>query len=315
MPRWKVLISAPHAMPAIARYRAELGECGCELVVRSVEERLEEEDLLPLVSDVDGIICGDDRITRRVLEHAPRLRVISKWGTGTDSIDRQSADQRGVVVCNTPDAFSEPVADTVLGYILLFARQLDHMAADMRSGLWRRLPLVALGELTLGVVGAGACGRAVIRRATSFGMRILVNDVRPISTDSLNLPGVSQASLDTVLENSDFVSLHTPLTAETLHLLDKARLAHLKPSAILINTSRGGVVDETALIDTLREGRLAGAALDVFEQEPLPPTSPLRHLRNVYLAPHSANISPRAADRVHANTILNLLRILECTKS
>jgi D-3-phosphoglycerate dehydrogenase len=310
MPRWKVLVSAPHALPVIDRYRDELATGGCELVAQPASERLDEADLLPVVGEIDGIICGDDRITSRVLDAAPRLRVISKWGTGIDSIDLVAASRRGVTVCNTPDAFSEPVADTVMGYILLFARRLDQMTADMRAGVWRRLPLVSLAERTLGVIGAGNCGHAVIRRAEAFGMRILVHDIRTDIDDLVHLPHLLQVPLDVLLAESDFVTLHTQLNPTSFHLINEVRLARMKPSAFLVNTSRGPVIDEGALVASLREGRLAGAALDVFEDEPLPVSSPLRQFPNVHLAPHSAFGSPAAAEHVHANTIRNILQVL-----
>jgi D-3-phosphoglycerate dehydrogenase len=307
--RWKVLVTAPRAQGVIARYQHELGLAGCDVVVHCPVERLEEEDLLPLVGDVDGIICGDDRITSRVLDAAPRLRVISKWGTGIDSIDVTDASQRGIAVVNSPGAFSEPVADTVMSYILLFARQPDRMAADMRAGKWQRVPLKSLGECTLGIVGLGSGGRAVARRASGFGMRVLANDVRTPDRAMREL-GVSMVSLDELLRDSDFVTLHADLRPENRHLIDAARLALMKPTAVLVNTARGSLVDEEALVEALREARIAGAALDVFEHEPLPESSPLRSLDNVYLAPHNANASARAAERVHANSIRNLLDAL-----
>jgi len=297
-------------MPVIDRYREDLAAAGCDVLVPDVRERLEEADLLPIVGDVDGIICGDDRITERVLNAAPRLRVISKWGTGIDSIDTAAAGRRGVAVCNTPNAFSEPVADSAMGYLLLFARRLDHLTAEMRAGIWSKPQLAALGECTVGVVGVGNCGRAVVRRAAAFGMRILGHDIRPIPEEVVRASGLSPVPLDQLLEESDFVTLHTDLNPTSFHLIGAARLAHMKHTAVLINTSRGPVVDEVALIAALRAGRLAGAALDVFEDEPLPAASPLRTMSNVYLAPHTANSSRAAAERVHQNTIRNLLHVL-----
>ena len=310
-PRWRVLVSAPHAIRVIERYRTELETAGCEIVVAHVRERLEEMELLSMVGTVDGIICGDDRITSRVLDAAPRLRVISKWGTGIDSIDRDAAARRGIAVCNTRNAFSEPVADSVMGYLLLFARQLDRIDADMHAGRWNRYDLVALGECTLGVVGVGNCGTAVIRRAASFGMRILASDPRPIEPSLLAETGLVQMSLDRLLAESDFVTLHTDLNPTSVHLLDERRLAKMRRTAYLVNTSRGPVVDEIALAAALEARQIAGAALDVFADEPLPSTSPLRQLSNVYLAPHTANRSRAAAERVHANTIRNLLHVLD----
>jgi D-3-phosphoglycerate dehydrogenase / 2-oxoglutarate reductase len=308
--RPRVLVTAPRAIQSIAWYEAELTAGGCDVVSRPVVERLAEPELLPLVGDVDAMICGDDRITERVLDAAPRLRVIAKWGTGMDSIDVAAAIRRGIVVRNSPGAFSEPVADTVLGYVLLFARQPDRMAEDMRAGSWQRRPLRALNECTLGIVGFGASGRAVARRANACGMRVLANSLEPLPADEQHRLNVTTADVDTLLAESDFVSLNADLRPESRHIINAARLRRMKAGAVLINTARGQLVDETALISALREGHLAGAALDVFEQEPLPAESPLRTLPNVYLAPHNANASHAAADRVHAATIRHVLEVL-----
>jgi phosphoglycerate dehydrogenase-like enzyme len=313
MVRWNVLVSAPYAMPVIDRYRNELGAAGCKVVVADVGERLEEADLLPLVPDVHGIICGDDRITSRVLDAAPNLRVISKWGTGIDSIDRPSAEARGVIVCNTPNAFSQPVADSALGYMLLFARQLDTLTGVMRSGEWTKPQLCSLGECTVGIIGVGNCGRAVAQRAAAFGARILGNDTRTMDEEDCATLGLRQVALDELLGEADFVTLHTDLNPTSHHLMGAEQFSQMRRTAYLINTSRGPVVEEPALVAALKAGTIAGAALDVFEEEPLPPSSSLREMPNVHLAPHTANSSPVAAERVHRNTILNLLRGLGIT--
>lgn len=307
---WKVLVSAPYAMPVIDLYRRELAAAGCQIVVPEVRERLEESDLLPLVGDIDGIICGDDRITARVLAAAPRLKVISKWGTGIDSIDQEAARSRGIAVRNTPNAFSEPVADSAIGYMLMHARQLDRSTEDLRAGRWSKPQLISLSECTIGVIGVGNCGRAFVKRAAAFGARLLVNDIRAIPDEIIDRFGLIVASLEQVLREADYITLHTDLNPTSHHLINADRLAVVKPAAYLVNTSRGPVVDESALIDALLDGRLAGAALDVFEQEPLPADSPLRGIPSVQLAPHTANSSPAAASRVHTNTIKNLLREL-----
>jgi D-3-phosphoglycerate dehydrogenase len=310
MRQWKVLITAPRAVDAIERFEAELGAAECEVVVARSAERLEEEDLLPIVGDIHAVICGDDRISRRVLDAAPNLRVISKWGTGIDSIDVAEARSRGIAVCNTPGAFSDPVADTVLGYVLLFARQLDRMAAEMKAGSWRRIELRSLRECTLGIIGLGQSGRAVAARATAFGMRVLSYTLKA-SLEEHEDPGVELVPLNELLTASDFVTLHADLRPDNRHLIDDKCLRLMKPTSVLINTARGALVDEEALTAALREQRIGGAALDVFETEPLPADSPLRSLANVYLAPHNANASSSAADRVHANSIKNVLRNLE----
>jgi D-3-phosphoglycerate dehydrogenase len=288
-------------------YRQRLAEEGVELIGARVNERLSENELLEVIKDIDGIICGDDRITERVLAAAPRLKVISKWGTGIDSIDSKSAAARGIPVCRTRDAFSEPVADTALGYMLTFARKLPWLDRDIRQDRWEKPRLLALGECVLGVVGVGDCGKAVVRRAVGFGMRVLGNDIVKLPDDFVTATGLEVVSLEKLLTTADFVSLHTDLNPTSYHLISKAQLELMKTDAYLINTSRGPVVEEAALIQALQQGRIAGAALDVFEEEPLPADSPLRVLDNCLLAPHTANSSPKAWDRVHETTVKNLL--------
>jgi len=311
--KWRVLVSAPYFIPVIENYRERLSAEGVELIAANVNERLSEEELLECVADIDGIICGDDRITGRVMDAAPRLKVISKWGTGIDSIDSAEAKRRGIPVYRTPNAFSEPVADTVLGYILTFARRLPWMDRDIRQGKWQKPRLVSLGECVLGVVGVGDCGKAVVRRAKSFGMRVLGNDIKELPSDFLAETGLEFVSLEDLLSKADFVSLHPDLNPTSYHLIAKKQFATMKPGAYLINTSRGPVVDEGALFEALQEGQIAGAALDVFEEEPLPAESPLRTMDNCFLAPHNANSSVKAWERVHENTVRNLLEGLNTT--
>jgi D-3-phosphoglycerate dehydrogenase len=304
---WRVLVSAPYFIPVIEEYRQRLADDGVELIPAQIKERLSEAELLDIIGDIDGIICGDDRITRRVLDAAPRLKVISKWGTGIDSIDSAEAQRRGIPVYRTANAFSEPVADTVLGYILTFARQLPWMDANIRRGTWKKPHLVSLGECTLGIIGVGDCGKAVARRAMAFGMHILGNDIVDMPEAFLSESGIEMVALDQLLTEADFISLNPDLNPTSHHLISEPQLAMMKSSAYLINASRGPVVDEPALVRALQEGQIAGAALDVFEEEPLPAQSPLRELDNCLLAPHNANSSPRAWQKVHENTVRNLL--------
>lgn len=311
MSRWRVLITAPYAMPVLDRYRAELEPHGIEVVVAAVRERLSEEELLPLVADVDGVICGDDQFTDRVLSAGPRLRVLSKWGTGIDSIDREAAARHGVRVCNTPNAFSEPVADTVYAYMLSFARRVAPSDQEMKAGQWRKAQLVSLGECVLGVVGIGDCGKAVVRRASGFGLTVLGTDLVEPPADFVQTTGIEMVPLDELLGRADFVTLHTDLNPTSRHLIGREQLRLMKTTAYLINTSRGPVVDQEALVRALHEAVIAGAALDVFEDEPLPTASPLLGMDNVLLSPHTANSSPAAAERVHQQTIANLLHALE----
>ena len=303
-----ILLSAPYMIPFLERFQPVFEEHGLEVIVPDVNERLNEEDLLPYAGQFDGAICGDDHYTARVLEAcAPRLKIISKWGTGIDSIDQQAAARLHIKIGRTPNAFTLPVADTVMGYILAFARRQPWMDRAMKAGEWNKIPGRSLSECTLGVVGVGNCGKAVLRRARAFGMRLLGNDIVEIAPDFILENGVEMTSLDELLEASDYVSLHTDLNPTSYHLMNTTTLAMMKPGAILINTSRGPVVDEPALIQAMQTGVLGGAALDVFENEPLPDDSPLLKMDHVMLAPHNANSSPAAWERVHWNTIANLL--------
>jgi D-3-phosphoglycerate dehydrogenase len=284
---------------------------GWRVILAEVEERLEEAELLDYAGQIDGAICGDDRFTAKVLKAAsPRLKVISKWGTGIDSIDVQAAGDLGILICNTPAAFTDPVADTVLGYILAFARRGPWMDRAMKSGHWEKIPGIALNEAVLGVVGVGKIGTAVLRRARPFGLTLLGNDIRKIDPALVEELRVEIIELEELLARSTWVSLNCDLNPTSRHLMNEDTLGMMQPGSYLINTARGPVVDEDALIAALESGHLAGAALDVFENEPLPTNSPLRQMDQVLLAPHNANSSPQAWERVHRNTIANLFKAL-----
>lgn len=306
-PELRVLISAPYFLAEVERFRPLFAKAGIEVMVTTVRERLSEKELMRHAGVFDGTICGDDRYTADVLAAAaPRLKVISKWGTGTDSIDLEAAQRLGIEVHNTPGAFTDPVADSVIGYILAFARRQPWMDKSVKSGEWRKQEALALSECTLGVVGVGRIGRAVLKRAAGFGMRLLGNDVIPIDLEELSDAGARMVELEQLLAQSDFVSLNCDLNPSSRQLINRSTIGLMRDHAVLINTSRGGVVDVGALIEVLESGALGGAALDVFEEEPLPSDSPLRNLDNVMLAPHNSNASPSAYERVHWNTIGNL---------
>ena len=309
--RWKVLVSAPYMQPVLDRFMHVFEENDIEIVVPPVNERLSEEELLQWVAeDIDGVIAGDDRFTDGVLRQAPRLKIISKWGTGIDSIDQEACRRRGVAVRNTPDAFSKPVSETVMAYMLCFARSVVILDREIRAGVWSKKPSRALYECTLGVIGVGNVGKAVVRRAVPFGMRILGNDIVDMPADFLEETGIEMVSKEELLRQSDYVSLSCTLDQTTHHLIRDRAFDLMKPSAVIINTARGPLIDELALVRALQEGRIAGAGLDVFEVEPLPDDSPLRQMNNVLLAPHNSNSSLDAWERVHHSTLEHLLEEL-----
>ncbi len=308
----KVLVSAPYMLPEIDRFRPLFEHLDIELIIPDVKERLSEEEILAYAGDFDGTICGDDRYTRRVIEAcAPRLKVISKWGTGIDSIDQTAAMDFGVMVGNTPNAFTVPVSESVIGYLLAFARQIPWLDKAMKAGRWEKINGKTLSECTLGVVGVGNVGKAVLRRARAFGMRLLGNDIVEIPPDFLVEYGVEMTNLEDLFSRSDYISINCTLNPTSYHLINAKVLKLCKPGAVLINTARGPIVDQDALVAILSTGRLRGAAMDVFEEEPLPADSPLLEMSQVLLSPHNTNSSPRFWERVHWNTIRNLMIGLE----
>jgi len=303
-----VLFTAPYMIPFVDRFRPVFEKLGIELIVPEVQERMEEDDLMKYAGQFDGTICGDDRYTVGVIEAcAPRLKVISKWGTGVDSIDAEACSRYGIKIGRTPNAFTTPVADTVMGYLLAFVRRQPWMDKAMKSGQWEKIPGKTLNECTLGIVGIGNIGKAITRRARAFGMKVLGTDIVEIDHVFITETGIQMTDLQSLLSEVDFVSLNCDLNPTSHHLMNADTFALMKPNAVLINSARGPIVDESALIQALQTGKIAGAALDVYENEPLPHDSPLMQMDNVMLAPHNANSSPAAWERVHWNTIKNLM--------
>jgi D-3-phosphoglycerate dehydrogenase / 2-oxoglutarate reductase len=306
--RYTVLLTAPYMIPFVDRFRPVFDQYNIDLIVPDVHERMEEADLLRYAGQFDGAICGDDRYTARVIEAcSPRLKVISKWGTGIDSLDADACSRCDVKIFRTLNAFTLPVADTVMGYILAFARRLPWMDRQMKMGNWEKIPGLALSECTLGVVGVGSIGKAVTRRARAFGMKVYGTDIVDIDHVFIAETGIEMMDLPSLLSLSDFISINCDLNPTSRHLINRESLSWAKPNAVLINTARGPIVHEEALVEALQAKRLAGAALDVFEREPLPLESQLLVMDNVMLAPHNSNSSPAAWERVHWNTIRNLL--------
>jgi len=304
----KILLTAPYMLPYVDRFKPVFERYDLEIITPDVSERMEEEDLLGYAGKFDGTICGDDRYTQRVIDAClPRLKVISKWGTGIDSINKEYASQQGVMVGNTPGAFTDPVADSVMGYMLSFLRNIPAMDKAMKAGEWKKISGKALNETVLGVVGVGDIGKAVLRRAKIFGMKLLGNDIIEIDPKFIAETGVEMVSLDDLLARADVVSLNCDLNPTSKHIMNAESIAKMKASAILINTARGPLVDEAALIHALQNNLIAGVGMDVFEYEPLPEHSPLKQMDNVLLAPHNSNSSPTAWENVHWNTIRNLL--------
>ncbi len=270
------------------------------------------ERLLEAVRDVDGLLCLlTDKIDAELLDAAPRLRVVSTMAVGYDHIDVGEATRRGVVVTNTPGVLTETTADLAFALLLAAARRLPEGERAVREGRWTTWhPSFLLGRdvhgATLGIVGLGKIGEAMARRAQGFHMRVLYHDGARKPEVEKEL-GVVYASFEDLLAESDFVTVHVPLTPETRHLFDDAAFGRMKPTAVFINTSRGPLVDESALKRALESGRIAAAGIDVTEEEPLPQDDPLLDLPNLLVLPHIGSASVATRARMAEMAVENLL--------
>jgi D-3-phosphoglycerate dehydrogenase len=293
------------------RYRKLLEENNIMADTITRPQFVPEADLLPIVESYDAIVCSDDEITDKVLEKAKNLKVISKWGVGMNSIDLESAKRRGVAVYNSPGAFSESCANMVFSYILHFARHVVDQDRSIREGKWEHVPGSALSLKTIGIIGLGNVGKAVAKRALAFEMKVVGNDIKNIN----DLPGLPTeiivTSKEDVLKQADFLVLAPDLNPTSFYIVSMSEFALLKPTAYVLNVSRGPVIDEKALIEALESKKIAGAGLDVFEGEPLPADSPLRQMTNVILTPHNAYNTIEAENYVHDNTMRNLVEGLK----
>lgn len=257
--------------------------------VVSLPPRASEAEILEVVNGAVAFLVRSCTVTRRVIEGTPALRIIARHGVGVDSVDVPAATERGVVVTYTATANSSAVSEFTFALLLGLCRMLPAIDASMRAGAWMREAFIGaeLEGRTLGIVGLGNIGTRVARHARGFGMGVLASDPE-ISEQDAAARGAILVSFDTLLRESDVISLHPRLTVTTRHLIDEKAIEKMKPGVRIVNTSRGQVINETALIGGLRSGRIAGAALDTFEEEPLDPGSPLRTMPNVILCPHIA---------------------------
>jgi D-3-phosphoglycerate dehydrogenase len=291
--------------------RSRLIDTGVELIERPLRE--EDGSVSPDVREADILISGGASIDQAVARELRDVRVLVRPYVGYDDIDVDALTDWGILLANVPDAFIQEVADHTLALILACNRKLLQTDAFVRHGAWSggahnreaSIPLRRISALTLGLVGFGNIARLVLERARPFGLRIVAYDPY-VSAEAARAVGVSLLSLDELLAQADIVSIHVLLSAETRHLIDERRLALMKPGAIIVNTSRGPVIDENALVAALQAGRLAGAGLDVFEVEPIPADSPLLRMPNVILTSHVASYSEEG-DVAHQQRTLEIV--------
>jgi len=296
--------------PSTEIERRELAAVDAEVIVGQCAT---EDDVVELCADADGIILQYAPITRRVIAHLDRCRVLSRYGIGVDTIDVQAATERGIWVCNAGDYCRAEVAEHAMALLLALGRRLFALDRSVHAGIWNTVgamgPAPRLQGQTLGLIGFGTIGREVAARARAFGLRLLTYD--PVVTPELAAEhGAELVTLDDLLARSDFVSLHCPLIRQTHHLIDATTLRQMKPTAFLVNTSRGGLVDQPALAEALRAGMIAGAAVDVLEKEPIDRDDPLLDLPNAIITPHAAFYSADSLEELQKRTALNVVAAL-----
>lgn len=308
---WKVLVTARAFWSGGLAANDLLVTAGCEVVRAPKLGPLTEAELIPQLFDCDAVIGSSDDYNQRVFEACPRLKVVSRWGVGIDSVDLSAASSAGIAVTNTPGAMTEAVADYTFGILLNAARRISEGNALMRSGGWGDFTGTLVHGKTLGLVGAGRIGQAVAKRAGGFEMRVLAFDP-PLqaSIGSAGLPNLEFVSLEYLLASSDFVCVHAPSLPETYRMFDAAMFAQMKKSAYFINTSRGALVNEGDLIAALETEQIAGAAIDVYAHEPLPPDDPLRSAPRCVLTPHNASFARETTVTMSHQAAENVLTLM-----
>ena len=293
-------VLGPSSVMQQLRERADLAYF--DTLPESQEALIERITEFPVAINIRSSV----RFTEEVFARSPELRMVSIWGTGTDNIDLPAAAKHGVTITNTPAVAAISIAEHALGLLLAVARKIPQTDALVRAGQWPRGGYSQMHGKTLGVIGLGAIGRQFARIVAGIGMRVIAWTMHP--NPALGFPLVS---LDELLSGADVVSLHLRLSDQTRGFLGRRELAMMKPGAIFINTARGPIVEEGALLEALRERRIAGAGLDVFETEPLPQGHPLVSLDNVVLSPHAAGITPEALEAGLRLSVENVWRFLE----
>lgn len=304
-----ILVTCRQMQVELPRHRERIQKLGYEVIAPELAGRQQftAAELLEHSDRLVGIIAGDDQLDRAFFAGAPKLKTVIRWGIGMDSVDHEAARDHGVTVRNTPGVFGHEVADAAFGYILNLVRGYIAVDAAVRRGEWPKMEGVTLAGARLGIVGLGAIGREIAKRGTGFGMDVVAYDPFVDTAQA----GVSIVDLDKLLATSRFIVLACPLTPQTFHLIDAQRLALMRPNAYLVNVARGPVVMEQDLIDALKGGRLAGAALDVFEIEPLPMDSVLRTLPNVVLGAHNASNTREGVVRASDQAVEFLIEELD----
>lgn len=280
-----------------------------EIVYNPYGRPLTPAEIIPLLKGVDGYIAGLDYITAEVIAHAPAsLKVISRYGTGYDRVDIGSATQKKITVTNTPGVNSESVADLTFGLMLSVSRSIPFLDREVRKGNWTRMTGTELFRKKLGILGLGAVGKRVALRAKGFSMEVLAHDPY-IDRSFIQTNDIKECAFDELIMNADFISIHLPLNEQTRDIINASVIAKMKPGVIVVNTARGGLIDEKAAFKALKAGKIGGLGLDAFDKEP-PGESPLFQLNNVVATPHAGSRTHEAVYNMGILAVQNLINVL-----
>ncbi len=306
----KILVTPTSLQPQSGSPVLEtLKEYSNDLVFNPTGRPLTEDELIPLLKDCDGYVAGLDFITEKVLKNCPNLKVISRYGVGYDRVDVQAAKEAGIVVTNTPGVNSEAVGELAFGLILSVARKIPYLDQDTRKGGWMRSTGIEMLGKTIGILGLGSIGKVVARCAKGFGMQVLAYDPF-LNEEYCRQEGIRGVSFEECIREADVISLHLPLLESTHHIIDAEAIGKMKDDVILINTSRGGIIDEEAAFEGLRSGKIGGLGLDAFEEEP-PKDSPLFQFDSVVVTPHTGAHTKEATLNMAGAAVKNLIDVLE----
>jgi D-3-phosphoglycerate dehydrogenase len=290
--------------PALEQLRSFAGE----LVFNTLGRPLTADELVPLLDGCTGCVAGLDAFTAKTLENASGLKIISRYGAGVDNVDLATAKARGIVVCNTPGVNAQAVADLTMALLICLARKVHILDRKMRQGQWTRSTGVELYYKTIAVLGLGMVGKSVAKRAAGFSMNIIAYDPF-MDAEYAKANGITVSTFEECVQKADFLCLHLPLTEKTRHLISGSVMRSMKPGAIIVNTARGGLIDETAAYELLKSGHLGGLGLDVYEEEP-PKIDLFSGLENVVLTPHTAAHTAEATAAMAALAVQNLIDVL-----
>lgn len=307
-PKYKILVTSTSFSKVDPLPMRRLKEYGCEVILNPFNRPLKENELAHLLESVDGVIAGLDEFTRSAMLNSKRLKVISRYGVGVDNIDLQAAKDLRITVVNTPEVNTQAVADLTFGLILALSRLIPQAHQSTKSGGWGRFIGRVVYQKILGIIGLGRIGKAVADRARGFSMKIIAYDIREDAIFA-KASGIEYCSLDELLSKADFITLHCDLNPGSKGIIGQRELKLMKKTTYLINTARGGLIDEDALYEALRDGTIAGAGLDTYQNEP-PIGSPLLSLDNILTTPHIGSYTHEALLEMGLIAVENLIQYL-----